>query len=637
MGDVLGYARVPTGDQGVAGQELRLREAGAIQVFSDVRSGRSVERPGLGALLDYARCGDTLTIVRLDRLGRLLAELLATVAMLKERGVALLGLEEKIDTSLAAGEMAFHVFSAIAHFERRLVAECTRDGIGAGQGQASGSAGWSLQPPACRARRGAGRPGCRPQLLPEPKRRALGPGGDLRCRRARLVQRRPVLRRRVVGRQSCEPASRPQSVPGTVRDHKQSTLVKPYGQDTARGWPSFTIIQIRYETDMQDAGCKAVGILGNAGRVAQHAFLTTAEAFGKTGRNTGNLAFMYGFHHCLGEEAVTASFTFDPAWAAERLRVLCIPAANYLYRAFEFGDLATRIEKSKLPVLIAGLGAQAGRSVAEVKLTPGTERFLRVIAERSVRIAVRGRFTGEVLESYGVQNFEILGCPSNFINPALDLGAQIAARFAERSERVAFCPTFYEHNAHFEARVYREIAAEVEEIVCQEPLSALALARGERDDALQAWIAKTGFLQFLPAADKPGIVRKMRTYFGIEPWLDASLRTDLLLGTRIHGVSVAWQSGRAALLVPHDLRTQELVETMGLPHLAQNAVPRGAVLEAVRAAIPGFAQTYDTKRLALAARFLRLMEETGVRPSAHLASLAAGAKATTLERVSEPA
>ncbi len=131
MGDVLGYARVSTGGQDVAGQELRLRQAGAIKMFTDVRSGRSMDRPGLTALLEYARRGDTLAIVRLDRLGRSLAELLAPVAMLKGRGIALLSLEERIDTGSAAGELVFHVFGAIAHFERRLIAERTRDGIAA--------------------------------------------------------------------------------------------------------------------------------------------------------------------------------------------------------------------------------------------------------------------------------------------------------------------------------------------------------------------------------------------------------------------------------------------------------------------------------------------------------------------------
>jgi DNA invertase Pin-like site-specific DNA recombinase len=131
MGAILGYARVSTGDQDVAGQKLRLAQAGAIKVFTDICSGRSMDRPGLAALLDYAWRDDTLAVVRLDRLGHSLGELLATVAMLKERGVALLSLEEKIDTTSAAGELVFHVFGAIAHFERRLIAERTRDGIAA--------------------------------------------------------------------------------------------------------------------------------------------------------------------------------------------------------------------------------------------------------------------------------------------------------------------------------------------------------------------------------------------------------------------------------------------------------------------------------------------------------------------------
>lgn len=129
--DVLGYARVSTCDQDVTAQTMRLEQAGAIKVFTDVISGKSMERPGLAGLLAYARKGDTLAVVRLDRLGRSLSELLLTVAKLKERGIALLSLEEKIDTSSAAGELVFHVFGAIAHFERRLISERTKDGVAA--------------------------------------------------------------------------------------------------------------------------------------------------------------------------------------------------------------------------------------------------------------------------------------------------------------------------------------------------------------------------------------------------------------------------------------------------------------------------------------------------------------------------
>jgi DNA invertase Pin-like site-specific DNA recombinase len=84
MGGILGSARVSTGDQDVTGQTLRLTQAGAIKVFTDVRSGRSMERPGLDALFAFAGDGDALAVVRLDRLGRSLGELLATVALLNQ-------------------------------------------------------------------------------------------------------------------------------------------------------------------------------------------------------------------------------------------------------------------------------------------------------------------------------------------------------------------------------------------------------------------------------------------------------------------------------------------------------------------------------------------------------------------------
>ena len=134
-GDILGYARVSTADQDLNGQISRLKEAGAIRVFEDVVSGKQFERPGLSSLLDHARTGDNLAITRLDRLGRSLKELLETVENLKTQDIGLISLEERIDTTSAAGELIFHVFGAIAHFERRLISERTKDGIEAARAQ----------------------------------------------------------------------------------------------------------------------------------------------------------------------------------------------------------------------------------------------------------------------------------------------------------------------------------------------------------------------------------------------------------------------------------------------------------------------------------------------------------------------
>ncbi len=118
-GDVLGYARVSTPDQDTSGQVERLRQEGAFRVFEDVVCGKTFDRPGLAALLDYSRPGDSLAVTRLDRLGRSLRELLETVDTLKEREINLISLEEDLDTASAAGELVFHVFAAIVHFERR--------------------------------------------------------------------------------------------------------------------------------------------------------------------------------------------------------------------------------------------------------------------------------------------------------------------------------------------------------------------------------------------------------------------------------------------------------------------------------------------------------------------------------------
>ena len=106
-------------------------EAGAIRIFTDVASRKRSDCPGLAELLDHARPGDRLCVTRLDRLGRSLRELLELVASLEACGVHFVSLEERLDTSSAAGELVFHVFGAIAHFEQRLISERTRDGIAA--------------------------------------------------------------------------------------------------------------------------------------------------------------------------------------------------------------------------------------------------------------------------------------------------------------------------------------------------------------------------------------------------------------------------------------------------------------------------------------------------------------------------
>ncbi len=129
VGHLLGYARVSTADQDVALQLDGLRRAGCAQVWTDVGSGALVERPELARLLERLLPGDTLVVWRLDRLGRSLRHLVETVTALEARGVGLRSLQESIDTSTSGGKLVFHVFAALAEFERDLIRERTLAGL----------------------------------------------------------------------------------------------------------------------------------------------------------------------------------------------------------------------------------------------------------------------------------------------------------------------------------------------------------------------------------------------------------------------------------------------------------------------------------------------------------------------------
>jgi DNA invertase Pin-like site-specific DNA recombinase len=132
MGHLIGYARVSTSEQDLDLQREALRGAGCSdeQIFWDIASGARTARPGLEACLQALHPGDTLLVWRLDRLGRSMAHLVAVIEELHGRHVGFRSLGDgAIDTTTASGELIFHIFSALAQFERRLIQERTRAGL----------------------------------------------------------------------------------------------------------------------------------------------------------------------------------------------------------------------------------------------------------------------------------------------------------------------------------------------------------------------------------------------------------------------------------------------------------------------------------------------------------------------------
>ena len=125
----VGYARVSTKEQHLRMQEDALKSAGCEEIYTDIASGSKSERPGLDKALSHIREGDTLVVWKLDRLGRSIQHLIQTVATLSKRKIAFKSLQENIDTKTSGGKLIFHIFGALAEFERELIRERTDAGL----------------------------------------------------------------------------------------------------------------------------------------------------------------------------------------------------------------------------------------------------------------------------------------------------------------------------------------------------------------------------------------------------------------------------------------------------------------------------------------------------------------------------
>lgn len=313
-----------------------------------------------------------------------------------------------------------------------------------------------------------------------------------------------------------------------------------------------------------------------------------------TGANTGNLFIGNGLFHGLD----CASKAFHPGFGAipaERLHehfdLVVIPASNFVGNGVDLTDHADYFARSKVPLFCFGLGSQVLPG-EELALKPGTERFLRLLSERSGSIGVRGAFTAEVLWNMGIRNLSITGCPSllslrpstiaKLVAARPSLG-KVAANFSNNVRRHSISATGMRSS---ENALFQRLLGENAFYVLQNEAPEMALlgALGRGDAAAAGAVLPRVAELFDVSGSREDVRRfieqRMRVFFSVEEWVGCMDTMTGSLGTRFHGNVAALLAGTPALFLVHDMRTLELCELLRVPHLVlDRAVPAEETVE----------------------------------------------------------
>jgi Polysaccharide pyruvyl transferase len=349
-------------------------------------------------------------------------------------------------------------------------------------------------------------------------------------------------------------------------------------------------------------------------------FDSIADRLAQTGGNTGNQLIAYGLLKPLVFEDVSWNFGLGPERVSAEYDLILIAAANFLFPNFDFGSMARFIESTDLPVAIVGLGAQSKDYSPRIPLKPGTERLMRVVAERAPVIGVRGPFTADVLEEMNIRNFQIVGCPSYYMNGEGDPLACDPALSEKPKIAVNASRDVVGHS--FDAKKMREVVAGLIKeairydgiFIAQTEREEMILAMGSNASETDVALEKLSsyFVDSIPDVDSLRIWAKVhsRVYWSVEQWIDDMRELDFVVGTRFHGAMAALLAGTPAFVFCHDTRTREMSEFLGVPSASIEGVERVDVREAYERIDTG---RFNARRAELFPAYKRFLEANGLQ------------------------
>lgn len=296
-------------------------------------------------------------------------------------------------------------------------------------------------------------------------------------------------------------------------------------------------------------------------------------SYKRSGNNFGNMLIGNGVVSVLADcEYVYRSQLSGPEEANERCDHIVIPAANFLWKDFDFGYMADFIEATNLPVTIIGLGAQTNDRSMVSKIHPNTLRLVKILSDRSPSLGVRGFYTAEVLSAHGILNVEVLGCPSLYTNleppQAISphtLGSLdgMTVNFSRRVSGHAYSQPALRavENALLALAIRLDLP-----FVAQDELEELELAFGESKRTTCEPVAS--YFSDTSESDVIDYFSRRTNYFcNVPDWATFIHQRAGSVGSRLHGNIISLINGKPGFVVAHDSRTLEVCALTGIPYL----------------------------------------------------------------------
>jgi hypothetical protein len=383
----------------------------------------------------------------------------------------------------------------------------------------------------------------------------------------------------------------------------------------------------------------SIAYLGSAGVITAPARFDDETLLTALGANAGNLMFQYASPLLIDGPARhigLADIPYGDPHALRGARCLIFPAANHLRLGADWTGLCAFIEAAQLPLVVLGLGAQAGcdnrhEMRQALRADPNLRRFAAVIRERATGLSFRGAYSAEVGADLGLEG-AVLGCPSWLINPKPDLGAEIeAALRAIESGPIGLAAAAPFELSGNDTRLSLErglitLLAQYGGLYTQQSGGVVAL-RAARDGAGALPENHRASLEALLWPNHGAALWDLMERSGYFPlsapdWITRLRSLSLIIGSRLHGVMAGLAAARPAALIAHDSRTEETITTMHLPHIHADRVMAAQNLAGLAADVQFDGTAFDQARQSTAAMMVTLLQNAGLSASAHLCALA---------------